>query len=263
MNGFAQFGWILTVVLIIVSIFIIIAVSRHQARKRQKRQAMLATVANQLGGSVIPGSFFKQPRLQFEYQGYPVSLEFYSTGGRNPTYYTLIVATFPSRPPFELHIYPERFFSRLGKMLGGQDIQIGDQVFDEKFMIKGSSQEKVAGMLEQAGLRDAVFELRAMTMNDHIDIQTTKYGLRVKKLSWLDAPDLLLTFAKLGTQVISGFLAAAGMSIVEEPVADENQNRVCAVCGDQIEGPSVACPRCGAPHHPECYELNDGCGKCQ
>ena len=38
---------------------------------------------------------------------------------------------------------------------------------------------------------------------------------------------------------------------------------VCPVCNDIIEGESAACPWCKAPHHPECFALNDGCGKCE
>jgi hypothetical protein len=37
----------------------------------------------------------------------------------------------------------------------------------------------------------------------------------------------------------------------------------CPVCNDIIEGKSAACPWCKAAHHPECFALNDGCGKCE
>jgi len=38
---------------------------------------------------------------------------------------------------------------------------------------------------------------------------------------------------------------------------------ICPVCNDVIEGESAACPWCKAAHHPECFALNDGCGKCE
>jgi CheY-like chemotaxis protein len=37
----------------------------------------------------------------------------------------------------------------------------------------------------------------------------------------------------------------------------------CPVCNDTIEGESKTCPWCKTPHHPECFALNDGCGKCE
>jgi rubrerythrin len=38
--------------------------------------------------------------------------------------------------------------------------------------------------------------------------------------------------------------------------------RPCPVCEHPLEGPPVPCPACGRAHHPECLELNDGCGAC-
>ncbi len=248
---------------LIVGIFIVIAASKAHAKKRRERRKMLQMVAVQLGGTVIPGSFFKQPNLAFEHLGHPASLEFYSTGGKNPTYYTHLIFNFSSNPPFELHIYPERLFSKLGKLLGGQDIQIGDEIFDARFMIKGSSPERVKSMLATPGVREALFELRSLKMNDHIDLATKRYALRIQKLSWLDAPDLLLKFASSGKLVFEAYLEVTGQAVFEERAAPSTaEPERCAVCGDVIEGSSRSCPRCGAAHHPECYELNDGCGRC-
>jgi len=37
---------------------------------------------------------------------------------------------------------------------------------------------------------------------------------------------------------------------------------VCPVCDHPIEGTGETCPECGATHHDECWQLNDGCGSC-
>ena len=37
---------------------------------------------------------------------------------------------------------------------------------------------------------------------------------------------------------------------------------VCPVCNDEIEVVPARCAACGRAHHPECLELNDGCGAC-
>lgn len=43
----------------------------------------------------------------------------------------------------------------------------------------------------------------------------------------------------------------------------ENRQPVsCGVCGDEVTGEHIDCPMCLAQHHPECWKLNDGCGKC-
>ena len=50
---------------------------------------------------------------------------------------------------------------------------------------------------------------------------------------------------------------------VEEARTAAASRPVCPVCNDTIEGESATCPWCKAPHHPECFALNDGCGKCE
>jgi len=50
---------------------------------------------------------------------------------------------------------------------------------------------------------------------------------------------------------------------VEEALKAAAVKPVCPVCNDVIEGESAACPWCKALHHPECFALNDGCGKCE
>lgn len=263
MQSSVNISVVFTMVMVIVSIFIVIAVSRAQAKKRRQREKVLKVVSEQLGGIIVPGGYFKQPRLVFEHLGHPASLEFYSTGGKNPTYYTRLIFNFSSSPPFELHVYPERMFSQLGKLFGGQDIQIGDPIFDARFMIKGSAPERVNSMLTMPGVREAMFELRSLKMNDNIDLATRRNTLCLQKLSWLDAPDLLLKFAHSGKLIFEAYLDAAGMAVASERATDPGaEPERCAVCGDTIEGSSHSCPRCGAAHHPECYELNDGCGRC-
>ncbi len=265
MSASTQFFWIIIIVVVIVSIFVVVAAVKYQSRKRKEREAALKIVAEQLGATLVAGTFFKQPKLQFEYRGYPTSIEFYSTGGKHPTLYTRLLFNLSTHPAFEVRLYPERFFSKLGKLLGGQDIQIGEEQFDPKFMIKGSSEQLVKSMLS-AEVREAIFELRALTMNDHIDISTQKYGLRIQKLSWLHAPDLLMSFVGLGQQVFDGYLAAVGAGSPSDSPSDSTApvetQQECAVCGDTISGSCQNCPECKAAHHPECYELNDGCGRC-
>jgi len=261
MRETTQFIWIIVIVVIIISFFIVVAAVKYQSRRRKEREAALQIVAKQLGATLEAGTFFKQPKLKFEYRGYPTFIEFYSTGGKHPTLYTRLLFHLSTHPAFEVHLYPERFFSKLGKLLGGQDIQIGVEQFDPMFMIKGSSEQLVKSMLS-AEVREAIFELRALTMNNHIDISTQKYGLRIQKLSWLHAPDLLMSFIGLGQRVFDGYLTATGAGLPSDSSSPVEALVDCAVCGDTISGSSQVCPKCNAAHHPECYELNDGCGRC-
>jgi hypothetical protein len=259
MRGGAQFGVLIALFFITVTIVIIVLVVKHQARQRRRREEALAIVAQRLGGTLVPGSFWQQPKITFEYKSHAASIEYYSTGGKHPTLYTRLFFHFPRMPALSVRIYPEHFFSKIGKFLGGQDIQLGDANFDDKFMIKGSDEARVKDFLSPEA-RQAVFELRALTMNDHIEIGTESTSLKIQKLSWLHAPDLLMSLVTLGQRVFDAYFSAATGTPV--PPAEAKTEIYCAVCRDVISGSMHTCPKCGAPHHPECYELNDGCGSC-
>ena len=145
---------------------------------------------------------------------------------------------------------------RIGELAA---LRLGDVNFDDKFMIKGSDDARVKDFLNP-DVRQAVFELRSMTMNDHIEISTESTAFRIQKLSWLHAPDLLMSLVTLGQQVFDGYITAATGAPV--PPAEAKTELYCAVCRDTISGSMHTCPKCGASHHPECYQLNDGCGSC-
>ena len=50
---------------------------------------------------------------------------------------------------FRFTIYRKGLFSDLGKLLGMQDIEVGDPEFDEAFIIKGNDESKVRDALRQ------------------------------------------------------------------------------------------------------------------
>ncbi|MCC7510070.1 MAG: hypothetical protein IT464_11975 [Planctomycetes bacterium] len=56
--------------------------------------------------------------------------------GKNRSTYTQYHATVSSPMPSGLVLYKEGFFSKVGKMLGGEDVQIGDPAIDAAFIIK-------------------------------------------------------------------------------------------------------------------------------
>jgi len=242
----------------IVAIFIFL--THWSAKERTRRAEVLSRIAYKLGGNVVAGSFWKQPELHYEHLGLSARLEYYSTGGKHPTYYTRLYFYLPATPD-SLHIYPERFFSKLGKLLGGQDIQVDDIQFDEKFIIKGNNPTRVRKFLSPQ-VRQAIFELRVLNMNDHVEISIQKNVLRIQKLSWLKAYDLINVYISLGHRVVDGLLGAEDNASKEisSPVPSPQR---CPVCTHLVGENKQICSRCKTAHHPECFQLNDGCGHCR
>lgn len=65
-----------------------------------------------------------------------------------------IVVLMKNRLDLKLHIYPEHFFSRVGKFLFRlQDIQVDDQRIDEAFMIKATDSKATRQLLSHSEIR--------------------------------------------------------------------------------------------------------------
>ena len=57
---------------------------------------------------------------------------------------------------FRFTIYRKGLFSELGKLLGMQDIEVGDPEFDEAFIIKGTDEAKVRDLFADPEVRSLI-----------------------------------------------------------------------------------------------------------
>jgi hypothetical protein len=93
-------------------------------------------------------------------KNWTITLDTYtvSTGHSHVTY-TRMRAPFVSRDGFRFRIYRKSIFTGLGKMLGMQDIEIGQSVhFDEDFVIQGSDEYKVRSLFASSEIRRLIQE---------------------------------------------------------------------------------------------------------
>ena len=57
---------------------------------------------------------------------------------------------------FRFTVYRKGLFSELGKLLGMQDIEVGDPEFDEAFIVKGNDESKVRELFADPEVRSLV-----------------------------------------------------------------------------------------------------------
>lgn len=69
------------------------------------------------------------------------------SSGENQQEYTYISMVCTSEN-YTMALTPEGFFNKIGKVFGSQDIQIGDEAFDEAFMIKGNNERIIKNILD-------------------------------------------------------------------------------------------------------------------
>ena len=70
--------------------------------------------------------------------------------------YTRMRAPYTNTEGFRFTIYRKSIFSGLGKMLGMQDVEVGDPVFDDAFIIKSNNEARVQNLFADARLRALV-----------------------------------------------------------------------------------------------------------
>jgi hypothetical protein len=78
-------------------------------------------------------------------QGYPFELALVIKHGHKSSKMEIFTRMAIELPGIakDLRVYPEKISSKIGKMLGSQDITTGDEEFDKSFMIKGSNPDDV------------------------------------------------------------------------------------------------------------------------
>ncbi len=193
---------ILCPILIVGVVFTLIIVGGREVKKQLT--ASLEQLAPKVQGEVRPGNWATHPSLVFTYLGAGGRLEFNATGGKHKTYYTDIFIGLRGLPVYAFHVAPEGFFSKVGKFLGGQDIEIGDRAFDEAFVIKGEPEEFVFDVLTPE-VREAIFGLQKMR-NQAIDIRVVHDQLRFRKLSWIKDVEGLSGYLDLAEVVFRRYL---------------------------------------------------------
>lgn len=121
----------LTVVGVVVALIAWGAI--HQKKVRQNWQMFAQKNRLQLQGSTY------RPTIQGWLGQVYITLNTVVRGsGKNRTTYTQYHVTVNAPMPSGLVLYKEGFFSKVGKMFGGQDVQVGDAAIDQAFIIKAN-----------------------------------------------------------------------------------------------------------------------------
>lgn len=96
----------------------------------------------------------------YDYKGTPIILDFVvkmdSDGG---TSQTRIYAPLSAKETFCFKIYPSNFVERFVNFFGAQDVNIGDEFFDKKFIVKTNDVKKVRLFLSNSKIRELIWKV--------------------------------------------------------------------------------------------------------
>lgn len=116
-------------------------------------------LAEEIQADYVSHGFWSGDRVEAHVDNWIVVLDTYTVStGKSSITYTRMRVPFVNIDNFYFKIYRTGIFSGIGKMLGMEDIDIGYDEFDEDFVIKSNSEEKVKQLFLNKSIRDLIQE---------------------------------------------------------------------------------------------------------
>src|SRR3954453_20346655 len=114
-------------------------------------------LSEEIGAEFVQGGLWKRSKVQAHVDPWTVTLDTYTASSDDSsTTYTRLRAPYVNPDGFRFTIYRKGFFSDLGKLLGMQDIEVGDPDFDEAFIIKGNDESRGRALFSEPKIRQMI-----------------------------------------------------------------------------------------------------------
>lgn len=121
------------------------------------RDEVWAQLASEIGASFDAGGLFGRTVVRAQVREWIVTLDTYTVStGKSSQIYTRIRAPYVNRDSFRFEVYRKSVFTEFGKMLGMQDVSIGDPWFDEEFVVKGNDEARLVRLFSNPKLRELI-----------------------------------------------------------------------------------------------------------
>ncbi len=115
-------------------------------------------LSQEIGAELVEGGLSKgEHKVQVHAKPWTITLDTYTVHTQHShVTYTRMRAPYVNPERFRFTIYRKGFLSDLGKLLGMQDIEVGDPDFDEAFIIKGTDEFKVRDLFANPQIRQMI-----------------------------------------------------------------------------------------------------------
>jgi hypothetical protein len=116
-----------------------------------------AQLSREIGAEQREGGFFKNGSVRLRHREWEITLDDYVVHAGNATMvFTRIRAPYVNRDGFRFRIYRKGVFTWLGKVLGVEDLEIGDRFFDDKFVIQGEPASMVTRLFMNPQIKEYI-----------------------------------------------------------------------------------------------------------
>jgi hypothetical protein len=114
-------------------------------------------LSQEIGAEYVEGGFWSSAKVQAHVGPWSITLDMHAVHMQHShVTYTRMRAPYINPEGFRFTIYRKWLFSDLGKLLGMQDIEVGEPEFDEAFIIKGNDEERVRDLFANAQIRQMI-----------------------------------------------------------------------------------------------------------
>ncbi|MDE3259472.1 MAG: DUF3137 domain-containing protein [Gemmatimonadota bacterium] len=118
-------------------------------------------IASDIEGEFVDGGFWGENAVTYNHGEWRIVLDTrtestYSGTMMMTVQYTRMRAPFVNKDGLYFDISLEGFLSSIGRLFGMRDIVIGDRFFDDRFLIKGNSPEKIKLLLADERIRELI-----------------------------------------------------------------------------------------------------------
>ena len=111
--------------------------------------------SEEINAEYIDNGFWKGDRVELDFNNWTIVLDTYTIStGKVIITYTRIRAPFVNTTDFKFRIYRKGIFSDIAKFFGAQDIEIGDPVFDDSFIIKSNDAQTAKLLLKNEKIKE-------------------------------------------------------------------------------------------------------------
>ncbi|MDJ0497583.1 MAG: hypothetical protein QNJ89_07120 [Acidimicrobiia bacterium] len=213
-------------VAILPIIFLLVVLIAFLAwRSHQRTVQMWNEVARELGLGFQVGSGISRPVLTGAIGGLPVHIDTYvQRSGNNSTTYTRYRVTYPHLG-FELQLKRQGAFAAITKLFGAQDVEIGDSLFDETFVVKTNNPNRLRALLTpsvRTGLLRLVASYSGVVISDD-NITFSKTGFESNRDRLKSTIQRLAATARL--------LSSPDAGVSDDMVVDREQGLLDDVAG--------------------------------
>jgi hypothetical protein len=254
------------VVFLFIGVVIVVSLLLMTMKTNRAIETSFRRLADTTNGQFVQIGSYGYPMVRFAHRGAHGLLDVERRrNGKHRSSYTQVRIRWPN-PQTRCEVYPQTFARTLGKFFGMEDIEIGYRGFDDRYMITGTSDEMVKGLLSPQ-VQQVVDQLyRLMGVND-IYVRFSGSEMLVKKRGLLKDWDDLSEFVRLSVELYDTALVteATGIEFVTSENASFSEVKagegapVCQICGDEIIEEQVECVSCKTPHHGDCWRYYGAC----